>query len=119
MVDPPAYHFESVIFGRIVAAGDHHGARGLQVEHRVIKQRCRRHADVSHLAAACHQALNQRIAQPRRAQPAVTPQVDIFSVLPLQISPDRLAQLDDSRIQQFLICDAANVVLTKNSRFEH
>ena len=42
---------ESVIFFRIVAARDHHAARGLQVDGRIVEQRSRHPADVSNVAS--------------------------------------------------------------------
>src|ERR1700730_17153126 len=52
-------YFESVVLGRIVAAGDHHGSIGFSVEDRVIKQRRRNYAYVGNIASGCDEAVNE------------------------------------------------------------
>ena len=76
--------FESVELAGIVAAGDHHGAIGFQMHRRKIQQRRRHHADIGDLAAGIDQAFEQRVAQARRAQPAVAAQSDGAAALALQ-----------------------------------
>ena len=58
-----AHGFETVVVGRIVAAGDHHGAVGLQVPGRMIQHRRWDHANVRDIASGCPEALHQRVAQ--------------------------------------------------------
>src|ERR1022692_2507100 len=59
----PAHDLETVVLGRIVAAGDHDGCGGLQVEHGIVEQGSRRHTDIRDLTAASLQAAQQCIAQ--------------------------------------------------------
>ncbi len=67
---------ESVELAGIVAAGDHHRAVGRQVHGREIEQGRRDHAEVGDFASGGHQAFDQRVAQTRRAEPAIAAKVD-------------------------------------------
>ncbi len=68
---------ESVVLGRIVAAGDHDGAVGVQVLRRVIEHRSGDRADVGDVAPGGQEAFDQRVAEARGAEAAIAADVDI------------------------------------------
>ena len=106
---------ESVVFCRIVTAGDHDAAVDRQLKEGEIDQRGRTDPDIDHVHAARQQSLDQGIEQARRTQPAIsadrnglhTSIFDIGAVGP----PDLLC----NRFRQFLADDAAEVVFAKES----
>src|SRR3954452_18951825 len=55
----PAYGFEAVIFRWIVAPRDHDGAVGLEVNRRIVQNRCRYNADIQHCATTCQKTSQQ------------------------------------------------------------
>src|SRR6202030_3669942 len=80
----PADGLESIEFARIVAAGDHHSAVGLEVHGGIIQQRGGDHAYVRNVAARSKQTCEQSVTEPRRAEPAVAPQVNARPTLALK-----------------------------------
>ena len=113
--------FESVVFGRIVAAGDHDGAVGVQVLRRMIEHRRGDRADVGDVATGGQQSFEQRIAQARGAEPAIAADVDLW--LHLRDGADRCPGRARAARRQELrssdIRDAADIVLAENGRLEH
>src|SRR5579884_4072669 len=69
----PANRFDSVVFGRVMASGDHDGAVGLEVNGRIIQHRRRHRSDVEHMATRGEQSFDQRIVNARSAEPAIGP----------------------------------------------
>ena len=84
---------EAVVLGGIVAAGDHDGAVGIQFLRRVIKHRRGNHADIGDVATGGEQAFHQRVAQPRGAEAAIAPDIDVgAAAMPAQICAQAAAQ---------------------------
>ena len=96
----PRDHFESVVLGRIVASGDHHSAIRLQMKHRVVEHGGGHDADVGYVAAARLEPGHQGIPQPLRAETAIAAEVDILSVMTLQICADGAAEILNAGILQ-------------------
>ena len=69
------HHLESVVIGRIMAAGDHHAAARLQMENRVIEEGGRDNPQIGHVAAGCQQTREKSVVQPIRTQAAVSRQI--------------------------------------------
>ncbi len=114
-----AHRLEAVELARIVAARDHHGAIGLQVEDRIVEHRGGHHAQIDDIAAARLQPAHQRVAQARRAQAGIATQADSLALVALHVGAEGVAELLHIRVQQFHIGDAADVVLSKYRGFEH
>ena len=111
---------ESVVFGRIVAAGNHDGAVCVQVLRRVVKHWSGDRADVGDVAACREETFHQRIAQARGAEPAIASDVNIgAAAVSPKVSAQAAAELLDIRTKEFGIRDAANIVLAENGRLEH
>src|SRR5450755_3066996 len=82
----PAHDFEAVVFGWIVAAGDHDAGVRWQVKDGIIKQRRGHDANIGNLAAAGLQAAHKRIAQTFGAEAEIAPQVNPIPAMAPQIS---------------------------------
>ena len=81
------HHLESVIIGRIVAAGDHHAAVGLQMEYGIIEQRRGNHAEIGHVAAGGEQPGEQGVVEAVGTQTAIPRQIDFRAFLRQQYVP--------------------------------
>ena len=73
----PRDHLESVEFGRIVAARDHDGSIGLQMEYGVIEHRRGNHPEVRDLAAAGLEAAHEGVAQAGGTQARIAAEIDL------------------------------------------
>ena len=105
---------------RIVAAGNHHGAIGLQVEDRIIEHRGGHHADIDHVAAAGLQPAQISAFRKRGELRRVSrPRLILLALMALQVGAEGAAELLDIVVQQLDVGCAADVVLAKNRRFEH
>ena len=93
--------FESVELGGIVAAGDHDGAVGFEMEMRIVEHGRGDDAEIGDMAAAGLQAAHQRIAQARRTEARVAAQVDLAAGVALQVCAEGLAEEFDAGIGEF------------------
>ncbi len=67
----PQHHLETVVFGRVVGAGDHDPAIEAESTNGEIEHRRRAAPDPQHIEAAVAQPLDNRRLEFRRAQPPV------------------------------------------------
>ena len=116
-----AHGLESVVLGRIVAAGDHDRAVGLQVLRRIIQHRSGNHADVGDIAAGGQEAFDQRVAQARGTEPAIASDVDVRASARARrrYVPKASAKLFNVGAEKFDVGDATDVVLAKDGRIQH
>ena len=112
--------FESVVLRRVVAAGDHDRAVGVQVLRRVIEHRSGDRADVGDVAPDGQQASDERIAQARGAEAAIAADVDVCATaVSAQVRAEASSKLFDVKAQKFDVRNAPDVVLPKDGRLEH
>ena len=114
-----AYGLKAVVLGRIVAAGDHDRAVGFEVNGRIVQNRSGHHADIQHRAAAASRPFKRascsRVPLSRQSRA----KADDAAAMADQVCRQAAAQDSTSRVQQLLVSDAANIVLAKDTRFEH
>ncbi len=116
--------FESVELGGIVAAGDHHGAVGFEMELRIVEDGRGDDAEIGDMAAGGLEAAHQSIAQPGRTQARVAAKIDLGSGVALEVCSERLTEEFDARIGEFEIGmsgvgDAADIVFAKDGWLQH
>ncbi len=113
---------ESVELGGIVAAGDHHGAVGFEMELRIVEHGRGYHAEIGDVAAAGLEAAHQSIAQPGELRRVSRPRLILRSGVALQVCAEGLPEEFDARIGEFEIGmswvgDAADIVFAKDGGF--
>src|SRR5690606_28115828 len=101
---------ETVVVGRIVAAGEHHPGFAGENIGRVVEHRSRHHADVADGAAAVYQALDQVLNQLRTGQATVTTDRDIGFALGKAFRADRTTDPVGGLVGQAVADHATDVV---------
>src|SRR4051812_39672043 len=110
---------EAVVFGRIVAARDHDCSGCLQVLGRVVEQRRRHGADIGDVASGGEQALEERVMQAIRTEPAVAAEIDVAAAVFLKERTEAAPEFHNVGTLQVYVGNAANVVLAEDVRIEH
>ena len=90
-----AHSFEAVKLGRIMAAGNHDRAVGLEMHGRKIEQRSGDSTDVRHVASGGKQTFEQSVVQTRRAEAADRGRGYVSSALALEKRPQSAPELND------------------------
>src|SRR5580700_8307205 len=102
---------ESVVLGGVVAAGDHHGAVGLQVLRRMVDHRGGDGADVGDVGSDGPETLDQRVAKARGAEAAIASDIYVCAAaVTSQIGAQTAPELLDVRAKEFRIRNAPDVV---------
>ena len=110
------HDLQAVVVGRVVAAGDHDAAAGLQVLRREIEDGARYPSDVDDVAAALAQPLDERRAQLRTGVPPVAAHDKRPRAPAVCLGADRAADPPDDVRGQGIADDAPDVVGAKDMR---
>ena len=113
------HHFQAVVLGRVVAAGDGH-TRATAGQYRgEVHQRRGHHADVDHVHPGGTQPGRQRSRQRRARQPAVTAHHHLTDAPGTCLGAQRQADGRDGLFRQCGLDNAADVIGLENGRGDH
>ena len=104
--------------GRIVRAGDLDAAISLEVVHREVEHRGGPAADPLHVDAAGAQALDHRLGQIRRAEPAIHANAHPLATLGAEHGRKGAAKGERIRRKQRFVHNTADVVLAQDARMK-
>src|SRR5262249_13554206 len=113
---PAAHDLEAVVGRRVVAAGDLDAAVEIEAERRVVEDGGRHHADVGDLGAGGDQALEERVVEARRRQPAVAAAGGAALALGGEMGADGAAEIPRVLVGEVAIGDPTEVVLAEDPR---
>ncbi len=113
------HHLQAVVIRRIVAAGDHHRAIGLELEGGEIGHRCGDHADIDDVDAALLYAACQGLCELGAGQAAITSDGDAVLFACGRFRADGMSDGFHDLGSQCLADDAAYVIGLEDFFGEH
>ena len=107
---------QSIVVGRVVAAGDHDAAPGLEVLRREVQDRGRHPPDVDDVPAALAQPLDEGREQFGTGVPPVSTHDHRLHASMVRLGTNRTADPPDDFRREGIADDASDVVGTENPR---
>ena len=102
-----------------MAARDHYTAIAPKMLHRVIQQGRGHFTDVGYFTSHCDEALDDRITQPLELRRTSRPTLILLPEVASDVGTNGSAKLLDSRAEEFVVGDSADVVFAEDCRFQH
>ena len=106
-------HLETVVFGRVVARGDHQPAVGLEVVEGKVEDRRRANSEIDDPRSRLDQSFCERVADPRRTKAAVTADNGRRSLVLLQVCAIAPADFFNIGHIEIAVYDPAHVILSE------